>query len=87
MTRTPDPTPASCSRRFCSGCRSGPPITAGVPSSAREATPSRGMTSDAKKRLKELEEENRKLKRAVADLTLDMVMLEDVIDGIQSGKV
>lgn len=46
-----------------------------------------GMKSDAMKRLKELEEENRKLKRAVADLTLDKVMLKDVIDGIQSGKL
>ena len=43
-----------------------------------------GMKSDAMKRLKELEEENRKLKRAVADLTLDKVMLKDVIEGIQS---
>jgi putative transposase len=46
-----------------------------------------GMKSDAMKRLKELEEENRKLKRAVADLTLDKVMLKDVIEGIQSGKL
>lgn len=46
-----------------------------------------GMRSDAMKRLRELEEENRKLKRAVADLTLDKVMLKDVIDGIQSGKL
>ena len=45
-----------------------------------------GMKSDAMKRLKELEDENRKLKRAVADLTLDKVMLKDVIEGIQSGK-
>lgn len=46
-----------------------------------------GMKSDAMKRLRELEEENRKLKRAVADLTLDKVMLKDVIEGIQSGKL
>jgi transposase len=46
-----------------------------------------GMKSDAMTRLKELEEENRKLKRAVADLTLDKVMLKDVIEGIQSGKL
>lgn len=46
-----------------------------------------GMKSDAMKRLKELEEENRKLKRAVADLTLDKVMLKDVIEGMQSGKL
>lgn len=46
-----------------------------------------GMKSDAMKRLKELEDENRKLKRAVADLTLDKVMLKDVIDGMQSGKL
>ena len=31
------------------------------------------------KRLKQLEEENRKLKRIVADLTLDKQMLQDVL--------
>jgi putative transposase len=34
--------------------------------------------SDAK-RLRELEEENRRLKRMVADLSLDKQLLEDVI--------
>ena len=34
--------------------------------------------SDAK-RLKELEEENRRLKRMVADLSLDKQMLQDVL--------
>jgi putative transposase len=31
------------------------------------------------KRLKQLEEENQRLKRLVADLSLDMEMLQDVI--------
>jgi putative transposase len=31
------------------------------------------------RRLKQLEEENRKLKRIVADLTLDKQMLQDVL--------
>ena len=38
-----------------------------------------GMKADAAKRLKELEEENRRLKRAVADLTLDNRALKDVL--------
>ena len=36
-----------------------------------------GMKSSAAKRLKELEEENRRLKRAVADLTLDKQILKE----------
>ena len=39
-----------------------------------------GMRADAAKRLKELEEENRRLKRAVADLTLDKQILKEAID-------
>ena len=38
-----------------------------------------GMQVDEAKRLKQLEEENSKLKRIVADLTLDNVMLKDVL--------
>ncbi len=38
-----------------------------------------GMTSDEAKRLKHLEEENRRLKVAVADLTLDRDVLKAVI--------
>ena len=38
-----------------------------------------GMQVDEAKRLKQLEEENGKLKRIVADLTLDNVMLKDVL--------
>jgi len=38
-----------------------------------------GMTVDEAKRLKQLEEENAKLKRIVADLTLDNVALKDVL--------
>ena len=38
-----------------------------------------GMEVSEAKRLKQLEEENRRLKRMVADLSLDKQMLEDVI--------
>ena len=38
-----------------------------------------GMLPSDMKRLKQLEEENRKLKQLVADLSLDKSMLQDVI--------
>jgi putative transposase len=38
-----------------------------------------GMELSDAKRLRQLEEENRRLKTVVADLTLDKVMLEDVV--------
>jgi putative transposase len=38
-----------------------------------------GLMPSEMKRLKQLEEENSKLKRLVADLSLDKVMLQDVI--------
>jgi len=38
-----------------------------------------GMDSSQLKRLKELEEENRKLKQMYADLSLDNVMLKDLL--------
>ncbi|GAB1448063.1 MAG: transposase [Bacteroidetes bacterium] len=37
-----------------------------------------GMTLDELKRLKQLEEENSRLKRAVAELTLDNQILKDI---------
>jgi putative transposase len=40
-----------------------------------------GMKSEEAKRLKELEDENRRLKLAVADLTLDNRMLKHVAEG------
>jgi transposase-like protein len=40
-----------------------------------------GMKIDQAKRLKELERENGRLKRAVADLTLDKLILQDVASG------
>ncbi len=40
-----------------------------------------GMQVDQAKRLKELEAENNRLKRAVADLTLDNQILKDVSKG------
>ena len=40
-----------------------------------------GMKSGEAKRLKELEQENARLKRAVADLTLDNQMLKEVAQG------
>ena len=40
-----------------------------------------GMKADEAKRLKELETENRRLKKAVADLTLDKQILEEATRG------
>jgi len=40
-----------------------------------------GMKIDKAKRLKDLERENARLKRAVADLTLDKLILQDVASG------
>ena len=40
-----------------------------------------GMSVPDARRLKQLEEENRKLKQLVADLSLDKRMLQDVIQG------
>jgi len=40
-----------------------------------------GLSMNQGKRLKELEEENRRLKKAVADLTLDKQILEEVSKG------
>ncbi len=40
-----------------------------------------GMKGDQVKQLKELAEENRRLKKAVADLTLDKQILEEVAKG------
>jgi transposase-like protein len=41
----------------------------------------RGMGDDQIKRLKQLEEENRRLKKAVADLVLDKQIIEEVMKG------
>jgi transposase-like protein len=40
-----------------------------------------GMPTDQAKRLKTLEQENVRLKKAVADLTLDKLILKEVIEG------
>ena len=40
-----------------------------------------GMKVDQAKRLKELEAENARLKRAVADLTVDKLILKEVTEG------
>lgn len=40
-----------------------------------------GMKANEAKRLKELEVENRRLKKAVADLTLDKQILEEALKG------
>jgi len=40
-----------------------------------------GMQISQAKRLKALEQENQRLKRAVADLTLDKLILKDVAEG------
>jgi transposase-like protein len=41
----------------------------------------RGMGDDQIRRLKELEEENRRLKKAVAELVLDKQIIEEVLRG------
>ena len=40
-----------------------------------------GMKQDAFKRLRELEKENLRLKKAVADLTLDKAILKEIAEG------
>ena len=40
-----------------------------------------GLKLDQAKRLKELEQENARLKRAVADLTLDKLILKEAAEG------
>ena len=40
-----------------------------------------GMTTAQAKKLKELEKENQRLKRAVADLTLDNLILKEAAEG------
>ena len=40
-----------------------------------------GVKKDALKRLRELEKENARLKRAVADLTLDKAILKEIAEG------
>jgi transposase-like protein len=40
-----------------------------------------GMKADDARRLKELQEENRRLKKAVADLTLDKQILDEALKG------
>lgn len=40
-----------------------------------------GMTTSQAKKLKELEKENQRLKRAVADLTLDNLILKEAAEG------
>ena len=39
------------------------------------------MKTDALKRLKKLEKENSRLKRIVADLTIDKIILKEVAEG------
>ena len=40
-----------------------------------------GLRVDQAKRLKELEKENARLRRAVSDLTLDKLILKEVVEG------
>ena len=44
-----------------------------------------GMKADGMKRLKQLEEENRRLKKAVADLTLDKQILKEANEYLGNG--
>ena len=48
---------------------------------ARWRSQFRGMSDAEIRRLKELEDENRRLKRAVADLTLDKQILKELNEG------
>lgn len=48
---------------------------------ARWRTQYGGMKSEEAKRLKQLEEENSRLKKLVADLSLDIAMLKEVASG------
>ena len=47
----------------------------------RKLTEYGGMKLDQANRLKELEAENARLKRAVADLTVDKLILKEVAEG------
>ena len=40
-----------------------------------------GLKIDQARRLKELEQENARLKRAIADLTLDKLILKEAVEG------
>jgi putative transposase len=44
-----------------------------------------GMKSEAAKKLKELEQENLRLKKAVADLALDKQILKEALDHLGNG--
>ena len=45
----------------------------------------RGMGDDEIKRMRQLEEENRRLRKAVADLTLDKQILTEIAEGRRRG--
>jgi putative transposase len=51
------------------------------PTLSRWRTQYGGMKSEEAKRLKQLEEENIRLKKLVADLSLDIAMLKEVASG------
>ena len=46
-----------------------------------------GMKKDALKRLREQEKENARLKRAVADLTLDKAILNEIAEGTDRREI
>ncbi len=52
-----------------------------VPTLARWRKQFRGMEDDQIKQLKALQEENRRLKKAVADLVLDKQIIEEALKG------
>ena len=56
-------------------------LEVGEPTLARWRTQYGGMKSEEAKRLKQLEEENIRLKKLVADLSLDIAMLKEVASG------
>ena len=61
--------------------RNGCPETPGIRTWHRWKAQYGGMKANDAKRLKELETENGRLKRIVADLTLDNAMLKEVAKG------
>ena len=77
---------ASERREGSGGCAAGPRDQRGDAAPLASGAPPRsggrgGMKSEEAKRLKALEDENRRLKEIVADLTLDNKMLKHLSEG------
>ena len=57
------------------------PASVGTPNAATKDNGECGLKTDRAKRLKELEKENQRLRRAVSDLTLDKLILAEAAKG------